>query len=118
MLFPFSPSFGSTGQKVYAPGCAYNRLNMEPVLNINPILPLIVALLVGSIAASGRFSLNAANILLFVAWAAGVFAITQSGVRDRHVKIAAEIGVGVVVLLTSLWVTQRHRRKASGSDKR
>ena len=103
---------------MYAPGCAYNRLSMEPVLNINSLLPLTVALLVGSIAASGGFSLNATNILLFVAWAAGVFAITQSGLRDRHVKIAAEVGVGVVVLLISLWVTQRHRRKASGSNKR
>ena len=81
-------------------------------------LAIIVALVVGAVAASGRFSLNATNILLFIAWAAGVFAITQAGLRDQNTKIAAEIGVGVVALLISFWVTQRHRKKASGPNKR
>jgi hypothetical protein len=82
------------------------------------LLAFFVAVFFGAVAASGRFSLNATNILLFVAWAAGVFAITQAGLRDRHLKIAAELGVGVVALLISFWVTQRHRKKAAGSGKR
>jgi hypothetical protein len=57
---------------------------------------VVVALLVGAIAASGRFSLNTTNILLFIAWAGRVLAITQAGLRDRHTRIAAELWVGVV----------------------
>ena len=91
---------------------------METVSHINPLLALFVALLFGSIAASGRFTLNATNILLFVAWGAGVFAVVQSGLRDRTLKIAAECGVGVVALLISFWATKRHRRKSSQSNKR
>jgi hypothetical protein len=91
---------------------------METVFHINPLLALVIALLFASIAASGRLSLNATNILLFVAWGAGVFAVVQSGMRDRHLKIAAECGVGVLALLISYWATQRHRRKSSPSNKR
>jgi uncharacterized membrane protein len=90
---------------------------METVPHISPLLALIIALLFGSIAVSGRLSLNAANILLFVAWGAGVFAVMQSGLRDRHLRIAAECGVGVLVLLISYWVTERCR-KSSQSNKR
>ena len=82
---------------------------METLSHINPLLALFIALLFGSIAASGKFSLNATNILLFVAWGAGVFAIVQSGFKDRTLKIAAECGVGVVALLISFWVTKRYR---------
>ena len=91
---------------------------METVPHVSPLLALIVALLFASIAVSGRLSLNAANILLFVAWGAGVFAVMQSGLRDRHLRIAAECGVGVLVLLISYWVTERHRSKSSQSSKR
>jgi hypothetical protein len=91
---------------------------MDMVPHINPLLALIVALLFVSIAVSGRVSLNASNILLFVAWGAGVFAITQSGLQNRPLKITAECGVGILVLLISYWVTQRHARKSSASDKR
>jgi len=88
---------------------------METVLNIHPLVALFIALLSASIAISGRFSLNASNIFLFVAWGAGVLAILRSGLSNRPLKIAAECGVGVLVLLISFWVTQRHRRKSSRS---
>ncbi len=91
---------------------------METAFHVSPLLALIVALLFASLAVSGRFSLNAANVLLFVAWGAAVFSITQAGLRDRRLKIAAECGVGVLVLLISFWVTQRHRRKSSHSGKK
>jgi hypothetical protein len=86
---------------------------MDTVPHLVPLLALFIALFFGSIATSGRFSLNAANILLFVAWGTGVFAITQSGMRNRHLKIAAECGVGVLVLLISYWVTRRHQSSRS-----
>jgi hypothetical protein len=91
---------------------------METVPHVIPLLALIIALLLGSIAASGKFSLNAANILLFVAWGAGVFAVMQSGLRDRRLKIAAECGIGFLVLIISYWVTRRHASKSSHSTKR
>jgi uncharacterized membrane protein len=91
---------------------------MDTLPHINPLLALVIALLFASLAASGRFSLNAANLLLFVAWGAGVFAIMQSGLRDRTLRIAAECGVGVLVLFISYWLTQRHRSKSSHSGKR
>jgi uncharacterized membrane protein len=90
---------------------------METVPHVSPLLALIVSLLFVSIAASGRFNLNVSNILLFVAWGAGVFAVMQSGLRDRPLRIAAECGVGILVLLISYWLTERHRRKSSDSDK-
>jgi len=90
---------------------------METVFHINPLLALFIALLVALIAASGRFSLNITNILLFVAWGAGVFAIVHSGLRNRTLKIAAECGVGILALLLSYWATQRHRKKSSHSNK-
>jgi hypothetical protein len=90
---------------------------METVFHINPLLALLIALLFALIAASGRFSLNATNILLFVAWGVGVFAIVHSGLRDRTLKAVAESGVGVLALLISYWVIQRHRRKSSPSNK-
>ena len=102
----------------HSSACAVQFPNMDAVPHISPLLALVVALLFASIAASGRFSLNAANLLLFVAWGAGVFAVMQSGLRDRPLRIAAECGVGVLVLLISYWLTQRHRSKLSGSDKR
>lgn len=86
---------------------------MEMVYHVNPLLALVVAVMFASIAASGRFSPNGANILLFVAWGAGVFAIVQFGFRSRNVKIAAECGVGILALLISYWVTQRQRKKQS-----
>ena len=89
---------------------------METVPNISPILA-VVALLLASIAASGKVSLNAANILLFVAWGAGVYAVMQSGMKERHLKIAAECGVGIAVLLVSYWVTQRRIKQSSDSKK-
>jgi hypothetical protein len=91
---------------------------MATAFHVNPLLALVVALLLGLIAASGRLSLNGANILLFLAWGAGILAVVQSGLKDRTLKIAAECGVGVLALLISFWVTQRHRRNSSHSDKR
>lgn len=81
---------------------------------------MLIALVVGGIAASGKYSLNATNVLLFIAWASGVFAITQLGLSDRHLKIFAELGVGAVAVFISFLVTQRHRRsrKSSGPGER
>jgi hypothetical protein len=90
---------------------------METVPHISSLLGL-VALLLAALAASGKLSLNAANILLFVAWGAGIFAVMQSGLRDRPLKIAAECGVGVMILLISFWVTRRHASQSSHSKKR
>ena len=89
---------------------------MEMVPHISPILA-VVALLLASIAASGKFSLNAGNILLFIAWGGGVYAVMQSGMKERHLKIAAECGVGIVVLMVSYWVTQRRIKQSSDSKK-
>ncbi len=89
---------------------------MEMVPHISPILA-VVALLLALIAASGKVSLNAGNILLFVAWGAGVYAVMQSGMKERHLKIAAECGVGIVVLMVSYWVTQRRIKQSSDSKK-
>ena len=108
----------SASGKGAVPGCTVQSPNMETVPHVIPLLALIIALLLGSIAASGKFSLNAANILLFVAWGTGVFAVMQSGLRDRHLRIAAECGVGVLVLIISYWVTRRHASKSSHSAKR
>jgi len=91
---------------------------METAYQINPLFAFLIALVFASIAASGRFSLNATNILLFVAWGAGVFAITRLGLTNRPLKIAAECAVGVLVLLISYSVIQRRRRKSSDSSKR
>lgn len=91
---------------------------METVANVSPLFAFLIALLFASIAASGRFSLNATNILLFVAWAAGVFAVTRLQLADRHLKIAAECAVGILVLLISYSVIERRRKKSSDSSKR
>jgi hypothetical protein len=104
--------------RAHIPGCTVQLPNMDTVPHISPLLALIIALLFGSIAASGKFSLNAANMLLFVAWGAGVFAVMQSGLKDRHLRIAAECGVGILAVLISYWVTQRHRSKSSHLTKR
>jgi hypothetical protein len=71
---------------------------------MHPLTALIVGLLLGAIAVSGKFSQHAANIMLSVAWIVGVYAAMRSGVKDPRILLIGICFVTILVLVISLWI--------------
>lgn len=70
----------------------------------HPLTAIVLCLILGAIAVSGKFSQHAANFLLALAWGIGVFAVMQSGAKDWRLLGAGICALTTVGLLLSWWV--------------
>ena len=67
----------------------------------NPITALVLCLILGATAMSGKLSQHGANFLLVVAWMVGVFAITYSGIKDFRLLSAGVSMLTALIFLVS-----------------
>ncbi len=71
---------------------------------VHPLTSLVLSLVLGAIAVSGKFSRHAANLLLFTAGLVGVFAIMRSGTKDWRLVLAGICAVSAITLSLSWWI--------------
>jgi hypothetical protein len=71
----------------------------------NPLTGIVIALVLGATAVSGKLSQRAANILLLSAWALGSVTVWRSGFGgdDYRPKSAGVLILGALLLLLSYW---------------
>jgi hypothetical protein len=78
---------------------------MDPLeVLIHPVTAIVLSLVLGAIALSGKFSQHAANILLTIAAVVGAYAVMRSGAKDPRLIIAGICVIGFVVCMISLWL--------------
>ncbi len=77
---------------------------------MHPLTAIVLCLLLGAIAVSGKFSQHAANIMLTIAWIVGALAVTRSGLKDPRLIIAGVCAIGLIVCLISWWIKPPEHR--------
>lgn len=71
---------------------------------IHPLTALVVCIVLGAIAVSGKFSQHAANVFLFIAAVVGGIGIVRSGLKDPRLITMFVCGLIIVVCGVSYWV--------------
>lgn len=80
---------------------------MQTVGNLlyNPVAGIFLACILGALAVSGKFSLAAANVLLFAAFLIGTFGTVNAGLRDYRLMGAGILGIATICVLLSYWMS-------------
>lgn len=75
-------------------------------LLMHPLTALVLCVLFGAIAMSGKFSRHAATIMLIIAGLIGAFGIARSGEKREVYLIPEELLFVAVVILIGVWLRQ------------
>ena len=71
----------------------------------NPVVGLVVCLVLGALALSGKLSIPLANALLLFAWGVGTYEIFNTGFKDLRLNIASTLVLGAACLVLSYWIS-------------
>lgn len=77
----------------------------------SPLFAVILTVVFGAIAMSGRVSMGASTLLLFVAWALSEFAVFRTAVFSDEVKSLSYPGLIVAFLILGYWITRHDTPK-------
>lgn len=90
---------------------------MQAFIN-NPVVGLVVCLVLGALAVSGKLSVPFANALLLLAWGVGTYELINAGFRDLRLTIAPILAMGAVLILLSYWISPTIGRPATTSTEK
>jgi hypothetical protein len=81
-----------------------NMIELIMGILIHPLTALVVCIVLGAIAVSGKFSQHAANVFLAIAAVVGGIGIVRSGLKDPRLITMFVCGLIIVVCGVSYWV--------------
>jgi hypothetical protein len=86
------------------------------VVLTNPVLGIVLGLLLGALAVSGRFSLIAADILLAGAVLVAAIGIVNANLPDRRLTASAILAIVAVGLFLSYWIEPTNQKALATSS--